>query len=90
MEYGETCVNDYTKYRIREQSAGVMCKDDEGTCKRAKCECDKMFGELHSNVADQYDEQYHIFNGGFVPADECPPANPGSGGPGNGDLQVTD
>jgi len=59
MEYGETCVNDYTKYKIREQQAGVMCKDDEGSCKRAKCECDKMLAMSLAYEEDNWDEAYH-------------------------------
>lgn len=88
MEYGDTCVNEYTKYKIRDQSAGLTCKDDAGTCKRALCECDKMFAELHANVADEYDEQYHIFDGEFEPEDECQPGDPNASSGGNGDPKV--
>jgi len=76
MEFGEECPNEFVKYRIRKQGSGLSCKDNSGTCKRALCECDKMFAELHAAVADQYDQQFHTFDGGFETADECAPNPP--------------
>ena len=83
MDYGETCVDEYYGYKIRDQRAGLVCKNDEGTCSRALCECDKQFAESHASVAAQYDSQFHIFNGGFVPEESCPPdqKGPGTGTP---------
>ena len=79
MDYGETCVNEYYSYKIRDQKAGLTCKNDAGSCARALCECDKQFAEAHAAVADQYDSQFHIFNGGFVPEESCPPDQKGNG-----------
>ena len=73
MNHGENCINadEYQKYILRNKKDRLTCKNDVGTCQRDICECDKLFAELHAAAADEYDEQFHIFNAGFVPEDQC-------------------
>lgn len=81
IDHGEQCVNTFYKYKVREQKQGIVCKDDDSSCERALCECDKMFAQAHAQAQSSYDEQYHVFDGYFVPEDSCK----GSGSNGGGD-----
>lgn len=74
MEYGEVCVEDDLKYRIRETNKGdISCKDDALTCKRAICECDLLFAQAHADVADQYNQDFHMYSSmiGWDPEEQC-------------------
>ncbi|CAG5110121.1 Oidioi.mRNA.OKI2018_I69.chr2.g4555.t2.cds [Oikopleura dioica] len=81
MEFGEECINNDFRYRIRQTDSGkITCKDDGETCKRAICECDKMFAESHALVADQYNQDYHMFYSmiGWNPEEQCVIPGPSS------------
>jgi hypothetical protein len=61
-KWSEDCIGESQRYGWKigpEQS--VMCNNQKSSCKRAICECDKMFAMEHAGVADSYDENYHMF-----------------------------
>ena len=47
MEYGETCIGEFKRYRygLNQKTNQVTCRDAPGTCERALCECDNQFGQ---------------------------------------------
>ena len=50
-------------YRMTNRANGIMCRNDEGSCKAATCECDKAYVKELSEVIASYDPAHHIDNG---------------------------
>jgi hypothetical protein len=61
MEFGETCIGEFVKYRYGYQNNEVKCRDGANTCDRALCECDAKFAKEHSGAKDVFTNQYHMF-----------------------------
>ena len=51
----------------------AMCRNDEGTCERALCECDAMFAREHVAASSVYTDDNHMFYSktGWNPEEEC-------------------
>ena len=47
MTFGDMCIGEFVEYDLRITGKGPQCRDEEGTCGRALCECDKQFAQNH-------------------------------------------
>lgn len=68
---GETCTGD-SPYRATTRKGSINCKDNEGTCERITCDCDKEFSSELNKIQAVYNSQYLIKNG-FDRVAECVP-----------------
>jgi len=50
-------------YRVTNRSNGIMCRNEEGTCKRSTCECDKAYVFELAAILSEYNPDNHIDNG---------------------------
>ena len=74
MNHGETCLGEFHQYGMRITKNGeAVCRNDEGTCERALCECDAMFAREHVAASDVYTDDNHMFYSktGWNPEEEC-------------------
>lgn len=61
MEYGNTCIGEFVKYRMNYAGGEPQCRNSANSCERSLCECDKQFAAAHNAVKDVFDRQYHMF-----------------------------
>merc|ERR1711953_334 len=63
MRHGEFCIGEFVEYGLRwnRNSGAPVCKDAEGSCGRALCECDRQFAINHVAKKDVFNIDYHMF-----------------------------
>lgn len=74
MNHGETCLGEFHQYGMRITKNGeALCRNDEGSCERALCECDAMFAREHVAASAVYTDDNHMFYSktGWNPEEEC-------------------
>jgi len=92
IEFGDMCIGEFVKYKMKITNGGVQCRDDANTCGRALCECDHLLARKHNAAKHVFDKEKHYFwatpkpNGdyGWDPKnkhDELCPRMGGSGAP---------
>ena len=61
------------EYLIGPRLSEITCADDEDTCERATCECDKIFALQLEEKAQYFNPEFHVFwsHGGWNPAKSC-------------------
>ena len=86
MEYGDSCIGEFTRYRYGITNGEAVCRNRPNTCERALCECDAKFAREHVGQTGVFDEKYHMFwstnNGGTMwdPANDDAACPRGGGG----------
>jgi len=87
MQHGDSCIGEFTRYRLRYDNGEPVCKNQAGSCERALCECDAKFAREHVAQTGVFDNKYHMFwstnNGGAMwdPANDDAACPRGGGGP---------
>ena len=81
-EFGEQCFGEIVRYRFKMEDHNVQCLNDQNSCERSLCECDRAFAQDHVNTKDAFNEDWHLFwstlPGGFEPKDDCQSGGHGS------------
>lgn len=49
----------------------ATCRNEDNTCERDLCECDRRFSEQYRNAVSLYDEKHHQVLGSFNPEAQC-------------------
>ena len=61
MKYGDMCIGEFVKYKMRIKNGEVQCRDEADTCDRALCECDHLLARKHVAKKDVFKSKYHMF-----------------------------
>jgi len=61
LTYGEMCIGEFVRYKMKITNGNVQCRDQADTCGRALCECDHLLARKHVAKKDVFDSRYHMF-----------------------------
>ena len=57
MTYGDACIGEMKSYKFFLNEEEIKCDNQQDTCERALCECDKLMAEEHASTAESWDQQ---------------------------------
>ena len=70
-EFGDGCLAEFVRYDFSVTDDQVQCEDQAGSCHKAICACDRQFAEAHKQALHVFNDDFHMFLGGWDPSSQC-------------------